>query len=75
MKTHICENCKFYEHSANILGGLAKCRKQIKVLKTFWTNEACNEYEFTQEDKLKEQYNFYKTYLGVKWNQKNVGKK
>ena len=64
METKICENCKFYNHSANILGGIAECGKGIKHLKTFWTNEACNEYEFTKEDKLKEQNNFYKIHLG-----------
>jgi len=42
-----CENCKFYHHSPNVLGGVAECRKEVKWLSTFWQNDACNKFEAT----------------------------
>lgn len=58
-----CENCKFYSHTANILGGVVKCNKEIKSLNTFWPNDACDKFEATNEDKLKAQNDFYKECL------------
>ena len=59
-----CENCKYYTHTPNILGGIAECTKEIKFLNTFWSNEACDEFKETREDKLKKQNDFYKMHLG-----------
>jgi len=63
METKKCENCKFYSHTANILGGVAECNKDVKPLNTFWLNEACDKFEVTNEDKLKAQNDFYKEHL------------
>lgn len=59
-----CENCKFYSHRPNILGGIAECIKEVKPLNTFWANDACNKFEYAEENKLKEQKDFYKMHLG-----------
>lgn len=58
-----CENCKFYNHKPNILGGIAECRKEIKQLMTFWPNDACDKFERTEVDNLKQQKEFYKKHL------------
>ena len=58
-----CENCKFYNHSPNILGGIAECEKGIKYLSTFFTNRACNEFKATGKDNLKAQNDYYKEHL------------
>jgi len=63
MTTKKCENCKFYHHSPNILGGIAECSREVKKLNTFWPNEACEKFESTDEDKLKAQNDFYKEHL------------
>ena len=59
-----CENCKFYRHEPNILGGIAECMKEVKQLMTFWPNDACENHTPTDEDKLKPQNDFYKEQLG-----------
>ena len=59
-----CENCKFYHHSPNVLGGVAECRKEVKWLSTFWQNDACEKFEATEKDNLKAQNDFYKEHLG-----------
>jgi hypothetical protein len=53
MKKKKCENYKFYSHTSNILGGIAKCNKYIKPLNTFVLNDACDKFEETNEDKFK----------------------
>lgn len=64
MKTdNKCENCKFYNHKPNILGGIAECVKEVKPLLTFWNNESCDKHELTHEDKLKPQNELYKEHL------------
>ena len=60
-----CENCKFYSHSPNILGGIAECRKDVKWLSTFSMNEACEKFESTTEDNLKAQRELYKDLLNT----------
>lgn len=59
-----CENCKYYSHTPNILGGIAECMKEVKPLNTFWNNDACDKFKQTDEDKLKQQNDFYKMHLG-----------
>ena len=59
-----CENCISYRHNPNILGGIAECMKEVKPLNTFWANDACDKFEFTEENKLKAQNDFYKIHLG-----------
>jgi hypothetical protein len=59
-----CENCKYYSHRPNILGGIAECRKEIKPLNTFWANDACSEFDETEKDNLKGQNDFYKEHMG-----------
>ena len=66
MKKEKCENCRYYLHTANILGGIAECRKEVKWLKTFWPNDACDEFEETDKDNLKAQRDFYKEHLNLK---------
>jgi len=62
-KRNKCENCKFYRHIPNILGGVAECNKNVKPLNTFHPNEACDKFEHTDEDKLKAQNDFYNEHL------------
>jgi hypothetical protein len=64
-KKNRCENCKYYNHTPNILGGIAECAKDIKPLDVFWINEVCDEYESTNEDKLKAQNDLYKVHFKV----------
>lgn len=59
-----CENCINYLHTPNIIGGIAECLRDIKPLATFWNNEPCEYHEFTDEDKLKIQNDYYKLHLG-----------
>lgn len=59
-----CENCKNYHHSPNILGGIATCNLDVKYMNTFWSNDACEKFEPTVKDNLKEQKDFYKMHLG-----------
>jgi len=59
-----CENCKWYKHTANILGGIAECQKEVKPLNTFWDNEPCDKHEETNKDNLKQQNDYYKNHLG-----------
>lgn len=58
-----CETCKHYEHSPNILGGIAKCILGEKQLMTFWPNEACERYAGTKQDNLKSQNDFYRDHV------------
>ena len=58
-----CENCKYYNHKPNILGGVAECFLEVKWLSTFWPNEACNKFSQTNKDQLKAQNDFYKDHL------------
>ena len=62
-KTNYCENCKFYSHRPNILGGIAECIKEVKWLTTFWNNEACDKFKLTETDNLKHQRDFYRDNL------------
>ncbi len=50
-----CENCEYYSHKPNILGGIAECEADVKSLTTFWPNDACDKFTETKEDKLKAQ--------------------
>lgn len=61
-----CENCVHYSHKANALGGVAKCEKEVKWLSTFWSNDACDAFEKTDKDNLKEQRDFYTVTLNTK---------
>jgi hypothetical protein len=42
---------------------VAECNKNVKTLNTFWSNDACDKFEATNEDKLKVQNDFYKEHL------------
>jgi len=62
-KAKKCETCTHYNHTPNILGGVAKCMKEVKFLNTFYPNDACDIYEPTEHDNLKAQNDYYKEHL------------
>jgi len=55
-----CENCNYYTHTPNILGGVAECVIGIKSLNVFMPNDACENYIESDGDKLKSQKQLYK---------------
>lgn len=58
-----CENCKYYVHSPNILGGLAECILNVKHLNSMLYNDACKKHAETKKDNLQDQKDFYKKHL------------
>jgi len=40
-----CENCIKYRHTPNIIGGVSECLLDVKLLMSFWANEACDKYQ------------------------------
>ncbi len=55
-----CENCKHYQHTPNILGGIAECLLAKKSLFTFILNDSCELHSYTDEDKHSQQNKMYK---------------
>lgn len=54
MKNKYCENCKFYRHEPNIIGGITSCLLSVKYLTTFWRNNACEKYDEKKGEEISE---------------------